>query len=305
MPAARGRRSSGVTSYAESPSSDDEPDATTRPAKRARAGDSDDDAGYKKPAKKAKKPARKSRVKPKGTDRFTPLPLDPLLEILRYVDAVSLIHLRETSRTLYRLLSGPDGAPIWSHALAEEGLPVLKAGLLKPWQYAEIALWKRCTNCTKTQFIPDFYVLRRYCRVCRKGTLFRLDHLKKNYPDAHPCTKLCVLESHCKSSVWFKPSRLTDEVPSRHAFRDDFEALDEYLWSLQAQDDADSSLRSAGRQNGTRKTTTKRSPDAPLPGSRVAKFVKERQRVKELVEQDAKVAQSHPSVAGIRIQDED
>jgi hypothetical protein len=372
MPAARGRRSSGVTSYAESPSSDDEPDATTRPAKRARAGDSDNDAGYKKPAKKAKKPARKSRVKPKGTDRFTPLPLDPLLEvstrdrvrfrfsdhrtdssrrvprqILRYVDAVSLIHLRETSRTLYRLLSGPDGAPIWSHALAEEGLPVLKAGLLKPWQYAEIALWKRCTvrrrrtvcsllaglrtkrkplcraqNCTKTQFIPDFYVLRRYCRVCRKGTLFRLDHLKKNYPDAHPCTKLCVLESHCKSSVWCSPrvSVLTrsticsqaEPLDGRgsvscvscpryfacrktlilftlshagHAFRDDFEALDEYLWSLQAQDDADSSLRSAGRQNGTRKTTTKRSPDAPLPGSRVAKFVKERQRVKELVEQ--------------------
>lgn len=37
--------------------------------------------------------------------------------------------------------------------------------------------------------------------ICRKGTLFRLDHLKKNYPDAHPCTKLCVLESHCKSYV--------------------------------------------------------------------------------------------------------
>lgn len=106
-----------------------------------------------------------------------------------------------------------------------------------------------------------------------------------------------------------KPGRLTDEVPSRalnsplyfacrktlilptlshagHAFRDDFEALDEHLWSLQAQDDADSSLRSAGRgQTSTRKTTTKRSPDAPLPGSRVADFVKERQRVKELVEQ--------------------
>ncbi|KWU44803.1 hypothetical protein RHOSPDRAFT_25512 [Rhodotorula sp. JG-1b] len=297
MPAARGRRSSVVTSYAESPSSDDETDVTTRPAKRARTGDSSDDdddddvsfSGARKAKKKAKKPAKKSRAKPKGTDRFTPLPLDPLLEILRHVDAVSLIHLRETSRTLYRLLSGPDGAPIWSHALAEEGLPVLKAGLLTPWQYAEIALWKRCTNCTGTQFIPDFYVLRRYCRVCRKGTLFRLDHLKKNYPDAHPCTKLCVLASHCKFYVCC------------HAFRDDFETLDEHLWSLQAQDDADSSLRPSGSRTITRKTTTKRSPDEPLPGSRVAKFVKERQRAKEFVEQDAKVAQSHRSVAGVRI----
>lgn len=279
MPAARGRRSSVVTSYAESPSSDDETDVTTRPAKRARTGDSSDDdddddvsfSGARKAKKKAKKPAKKSRAKPKGTDRFTPLPLDPLLEvctrdrrrfrsadrradksrrvypqILRHVDAVSLIHLRETSRTLYRLLSGPDGAPIWSHALAEEGLPVLKAGLLTPWQYAEIALWKRCTvrrrhtvccfscriahlgtdhssslaqNCTGTQFIPDFYVLRRYCRVCRKGTLFRLDHLKKNYPDAHPCTKLCVLASHCKFYVCCTPRvlLLTSSLPRRQA----------------------------------------------------------------------------------------
>lgn len=130
--------------------------------------------------------------------------------------------------------------------------------------------------------------------ICRKGTLFRLDHLKKNYPDAHPCTKLCVLESH------FKPSRLTDEVPSRHAFRDNVEALDEHLWSLQAQDDADSSLRPSASRTITRKTTTKRNPDAPLPGSRVANFVKERQRLKELVEQDAEVAQHHPCVAGVR-----
>ncbi|GAA5860910.1 hypothetical protein JCM3774_003184 [Rhodotorula dairenensis] len=80
-------------------------------------------------------------------------------------------------------------------------------------------------------------------------------------------------------------------MASRHAFRDDFETLDEYLWSLQAQDDADSSLRPAGSRTVTRKTTTKRSPDAPLPGSRVAKFVEERKRVKLLVEQDAKALQ--------------
>ena len=74
-------------------------------------------------------------------------------------------------------------------------------------------------------------------------------------------------------------------LPAGHAFRDDFETLDKHLWSLQAQDDADSSLRPSGSRTITRKTTTKRSPDEPLPGSRVAKFVKERQRVKEFVEQ--------------------
>ncbi|GAA5860907.1 hypothetical protein JCM3774_003183 [Rhodotorula dairenensis] len=128
----------GSVSYAESPSSDDEPDATTRTAKRARsAGDGDEDARYtgaQKPKKRAKTgKAAKKRTKAK-VDRFTTLPLDPLLEILRFLDAADLIYVRETSTSLYRLLSGPDGEAMWSHALAAAGLPKLKAGLLKSWQ---------------------------------------------------------------------------------------------------------------------------------------------------------------------------
>ncbi|KWU44819.1 hypothetical protein RHOSPDRAFT_25524 [Rhodotorula sp. JG-1b] len=230
MPTSRaslGRMSSNVTSYAESPSSDDEFDATTRPAKRARAAsaeDSDDDEADYDPSREAKnktkkaKQARKSEAKPNGIDRFSTLPLDALFE-----------------------------------------------------------------SCTTPQFITDFYVLRRHCRKCRKETMFRLTRLKKNDPHSHPCTKLCVLESHCKFSR--QPGRLTYEVNTRHAFRADYETLDKYLWSLQAQDDADSSSRPAGSQTVARKTTIKKGQDAPSPGPRVAKFVKERQQIKKLVKQ--------------------
>lgn len=152
-------------------------------------------------------------------------------QILRYVDAVSLIHLRETSKTLYRLLSGPDGASIWSHALAEEGVPVLKAGLLTPWQYAEMALWKRCTvrrrcivcrslldcvlspaksipchaqNCTKTQFIPDFYVLRRYCREfaarapCSASTISRRITPMRTPAPSSACWRATASPTFCR-----------------------------------------------------------------------------------------------------------
>ncbi|GAA5991066.1 hypothetical protein JCM10908_006523 [Rhodotorula pacifica] len=296
MPAARAgrpRKSTGSVSYAESPSSDEEREVTKvpRPAKHARADSADEqdsDSGTaraKKRVKTAKAP-RKSRAKPKGVDRLTTLPLDQLLEILGHLAALDLVLVRETSKSLYQVLSSPDAAGVWSRALACEKLPALQAGLLKPWQYAEMALIKRCTNCTKTQFIPDYWILRRYCRVCRIGTLFRLDHLQKNYPDAHPCTKLCVLESH------YKPTRLTYEVKSRHAFRDDFETVDQRLWRLQAEDDADPALRGKGTTNRTRKTTTKRSPDAPIAGSRVAKLVKERKRIKLLVEKVLRLSRS-------------
>ena len=96
MPTSRaslGRMSSNVTSYAESPSSDDEFDATTR-QKRARAAsaeDSDDDEADYDPSREAKnktkkaKQARKSEAKPNGIDRFSTLPLDALFEV-RIVD---------------------------------------------------------------------------------------------------------------------------------------------------------------------------------------------------------------------------
>lgn len=157
------------------------------------------------------------------TNHHTDKPRRLYRQILSHADVDDLLLLRQTSKSLYRLLRGSDGEAVWSRFFANKGLPVLKAGVLKPWQYAEMALCRRCTvcllrralvsryrlcaerrffchaqSCTKPQFIPDFYVLRRHCRKCRKETMFRLTHLKKNYPNSHPCRKLCVLESHCK-----------------------------------------------------------------------------------------------------------
>ncbi|GAA5860963.1 hypothetical protein JCM3774_003203 [Rhodotorula dairenensis] len=260
------RKSSALISYAESLSSDDEPAANTGPTKRARsAGDHHSDGTYtgaqkQKKRAKAGKATNKRKLKAKA-DRFTTLPLDPLFEILWRLDATDLVFLRETCKSFYRLLSGPDGETVWAHALAKAELPELEAGLLEPWQYAEMALSGRCTKGGRRQFIPDWSVLRRYCRTCRKANLFRLDQIK------------------------IKPARLNQASATGNAFRHDFETLNQYLWSLQAQDDADLSLRPAGSRSITRNTTSKRSPDVPLPQSRVAKFVEERANIKLLVEQ--------------------
>lgn len=89
---------------------------------------------------------------------------------------------------------------------------------------------------------------------------------------------------------------LTHTPHPGHAFDEDIPALDKHLWSLQEQDEenplteepaAASTSTRPGRaaKASASKKVRKGNPGKPVEGSRVDKFVKERQEIKKLVEQ--------------------
>ncbi|KAG0659399.1 hypothetical protein C6P46_005175 [Rhodotorula mucilaginosa] len=197
------------------------------------------------------------------TNHHTDKPRRLYRQILSHADVDDLLLLRQTSKSLYRLLRGSDGEAVWSRFFANKGLPVLKAGVLKPWQYAEMALCRRCT--TSTSYVATAANAAR--KLCSASPISR---------------RTTLIRTPAGSFAFW---RATASSCDRHAFRADYETLNKYLWSLQAQDDADSSLHQAGSQTDPRKTASKKGPDAFSPGPRIAKFVKERQRIKKLVKQ--------------------
>ncbi|BGP29207.1 hypothetical protein JCM10296v2_000945 [Rhodotorula toruloides] len=130
-------------------------------------------------------------------------------------------------------------------------------------QYYMLEKDQHCVRCGNVQFIPDRFLLRRLCRQCRKKHLVRLTFLKRLHPDLHPLVKDCLIPS------FYKPDRLTYESSARHAFDEDIPALDQHLYAS--------------------KKVRKGNPGKPVEGSRMDKFVKERQESKKLVEQDARM----------------
>ncbi|BGP45163.1 hypothetical protein JCM10450v2_000980 [Rhodotorula kratochvilovae] len=270
--------------------------AKKRASKKRPAESSDDESDYdsdddfqlgrkkKQMTAKGKAGAQKKRAtKPNGKDYLSSLPVDALTEICDFLDPLSLVSLRMVNKALLRFLTEDlTAGVIWKRALAAEGLPKLKAGLLTGYQLALMELKSRCIACGNVQWIPDRFILRRLCRTCRKATMVRLDRLRQPYPDLHPLTKLCILPSH------FKASRLTEEVPTRWALLPDLLTLDARLWALQAADDADASLNPAVAAPAKEGKPRGLDPAKPAKGGRVETFVEGRKATLLLVEKDAR-----------------
>ncbi|PRQ74824.1 hypothetical protein AAT19DRAFT_13846 [Rhodotorula toruloides] len=221
--------------------------------------------------------------------------LTPFTEIASFLPQGTLVELRRVCKAFHRLLTDKtSGSVIWKRARARDEMPELAAGLLKDWQYYTLEKDQHCVRCGNVQFIPDRFLLRRLCRQCRKKHLVRTTFLKRLHPDLHPLVKDCLIPS------FYKPGRLTYESSARHAFDEDIPALDKHLWSLQEQDEenplteepaaATTSTRPgrAAKASASKKVR-KGNPGKPVEGSRVDKFVKERQEIKKLVEQDARM----------------
>ncbi|GEM12018.1 F-box domain containing protein [Rhodotorula toruloides] len=170
-------------------------------------------------------------------------------------------------------------------------MPELSARLLKDWQYYVLEKDQHCV------FIPDRFLLRRLCRQCRKKHLIRISFLKRLQPDLHPLVKDCLIPSFSRSTHLRDLGSYVTLFPPPfglpgHAFDEDIPALDKRLWSFQAEDEENPLTEEpAAASNSTRparaakasanKKVGKGKPGKPVEGSRVDKFVKERQEIKK------------------------
>ncbi|GAA5997069.1 uncharacterized protein JCM10292_006186 [Rhodotorula paludigena] len=225
----------------------------------------------------------------KGKNHISKLPLDILSEICTHLSALDLVDLRLINKPFYRLLNDRDSG-LWKRALRKARLPELTAGMLAPWQYAILELDQHCIKFGNTQFIPDRFLLRRFCRKCRKANLVRLDRLK-GLPRPAPDDKAL-------RGRQLLADRLTWTTTTRSAYIPDLHLLSSRLSSLQALDDADPSLNpslaaaalaaSSARARRAKEIKPRgMDPEKLVEGSRVEEFVKRREEALRLVVEDA------------------
>ncbi|GAA6001738.1 hypothetical protein JCM10207_002290 [Rhodosporidiobolus poonsookiae] len=188
----------------------DDSDGEYDPDKRAgEGGGSADDEEFAPPAKKAKKatsskgkgkakatPAKRGRKK--KLEVFNSMPLDVLALIMSQLDTKTLLAMSRTCSTFRSVLHADQGLSIWKDARRNsDGMPDLKAGDVKEWEYASLVYDSSCHVCHKPRAnTVDFTLRARACAKCMRAN----SNQRKKTPGGtsfHSLTWEC-----CHESLW-------------------------------------------------------------------------------------------------------
>ncbi|BGP12823.1 hypothetical protein JCM10213_008084 [Rhodosporidiobolus nylandii] len=171
------------------------------PADEAAGDEGEDD--YKPPAKKAKAPAKgKGKAKTTGGRKkklevFRNMPLDVLALIMSHLDTKTLLAMSRTCSSFRNLLHSGQGISVWKAARRNIGLPDLKAGDLKEWEYASLMFDSTCHVCQESRAHTVDYTLRaRACAKCMRANSNQRSKTPGGEERFHPKVWECCPESH-------------------------------------------------------------------------------------------------------------
>ncbi|BGP34490.1 hypothetical protein JCM10296v2_006311 [Rhodotorula toruloides] len=162
-------------------------------------------------ARKKRRAARGSGKGKKGErarkDRLSALPDEILLQIISCASSpASLLSLSFVSRRFHKLLTSPERDDVWEEARARAGLPGMTGG---ESQLAELVYGTICFTCGKTALrMPDVFLRKRLCKLCRETQTVRLDTLDDSFGPKRLRQALrdCILQSRQSPS---QPKKLS------------------------------------------------------------------------------------------------
>ncbi|KAJ2918291.1 hypothetical protein MD484_g2082, partial [Candolleomyces efflorescens] len=133
-----------------------------------------------KPTKKKNAPAGKRRKSSECI--LADLPLDLLLELLKYIPPLDLANLSYTSKSFWKTLTDPVAANMWKAARKPYKAPDPPRDFSEP-RWAELLFGTLCQTCGgNCQRAVDWHLRKRYCLACEKLHLVSDVRFKSAFP---------------------------------------------------------------------------------------------------------------------------
>ncbi|GAA5863594.1 hypothetical protein JCM1840_000071 [Sporobolomyces johnsonii] len=175
------------------------------------------DAEYEAPkTKKTTQKATATKVTGKATggkkkklEVFNAMPLDILGEIMSHLDTKTVLAMSRTCSVFRRTLHSDHGLSVWRQARANtNGIPDLKAGDLKEWEYASLLFDKTCHVCRKGRTNAVDYVAKvRACAECINSNSLLRQKTGSYHPLVWDCVPISIWDhsrkfGHCFYLFW-------------------------------------------------------------------------------------------------------
>ncbi|KAK7007398.1 hypothetical protein R3P38DRAFT_3212446 [Favolaschia claudopus] len=132
---------------------------------------------------------------PRRFEFFPEMPFDIVLEVLKYLHPLDLLHVSRTDRGFRNLLHSPDFDAVWRTSFATGPLPQCPNDITG-WQWAHLLFGDHiCQECNKNKALPDFMILKRLCTRCMSNSLCSsidlIRHRAHVLIDLIPLTRRC------------------------------------------------------------------------------------------------------------------
>ncbi|KAJ6589515.1 hypothetical protein B0H19DRAFT_1103997 [Mycena capillaripes] len=117
------------------------------------------------------------RNAPRKLDMFPQMHIDIVLEVLRHLNPLDLLHLSRTTREFRALLHEPTLDNIWREAFIKP-LPTCP-NEIQGRRWAELLFGAyKCEECGRSNTLPDFAILRHLCTWCMNRRLTYIKNLR-------------------------------------------------------------------------------------------------------------------------------
>ncbi|KAJ2935035.1 hypothetical protein H1R20_g2022, partial [Candolleomyces eurysporus] len=162
---------------------DTKPPAQTQPQPARKNGKRAEKVKATSNTKKKNAAAGKRR---KNECILTDMPLDVLLEILKYMVPLDLANLSYTNKLFWEMLTGPVTASLWKTARAAYKAPAPPEDFSEP-RWAMLLFGTMCQSCgSKTPRGIDWYLRKRFCLACEKLHLVSASRFKSAFRGRDP-----------------------------------------------------------------------------------------------------------------------
>ncbi|KAJ6535507.1 hypothetical protein B0H19DRAFT_1271258 [Mycena capillaripes] len=113
-------------------------------------------------------------------EMFPEMHIDIVLEVLRHLHPLDLLHLSRTTREFRALLHGPALDTIWRESFIQPLPPCHSDIAGRRWAHLLFGAYT-CEECGQPNTLPDFAILRRLCTQCMRRLLNYVHRLAEGH----------------------------------------------------------------------------------------------------------------------------